>query len=358
MQHFIASYGYAAVFLLMLAESACIPIPSEVIMLFGGALAAGAVAGAHPSLAGIIAAGAAGNVAGSYLAWAAGRYWGQAAVRRWGRRVRLREHDIDRSAAWFAKYGPAAVLFGRLVPVVRTFISLPAGFARMPAARFGIYTAAGCIPWTAGLAFAGYALGRNWQSVANDFHGATYLIAAILAIALAAAVVIHLRRRRAGAGAPRQADNPPARPAGRQPWLPPGPERDRPPVGRQRQALRQAVIVAESAVLAAQRTGAQTRELDALCRRLRLTARDVDRSLSLAQSAPASERRPGQPASAIDDLLTAAGMIQDAAASATATQSRPAARGPAYDPRRQAEAIAAWIASAARATSRIPSAGS
>jgi membrane protein DedA with SNARE-associated domain len=85
-QHFIASYGYAAVFVLMLAESACIPVPSQVIMLFGGALAAGAVAGAHPALAGIIAAGVAGNVAGSYLAWAAGRHWGQAAVRRWGRR--------------------------------------------------------------------------------------------------------------------------------------------------------------------------------------------------------------------------------------------------------------------------------
>jgi membrane protein DedA with SNARE-associated domain len=227
-QHFIASYGYAAVFLLMLAESACIPVPSEVIMLFGGALAAGAVPGAHPALAGVIAAGAAGNVAGSYLAWAAGRHWGQAAVRRWGRRVRIREHDIDRSAAWFAKYGPAAVFFGRLIPVVRTFISLPAGFARMPAARFGAYTAAGCIPWTAGLAVAGYALGRNWQAVANGFHGATYLIAAVLVIALAAAVVIHLRGRRAGAGVSRQAARVPAGPAGQQPWLPPGPGRDWP----------------------------------------------------------------------------------------------------------------------------------
>ena len=84
MQHFIASYGYAAVFVLMLAELARIPVPSEVIMLSGGALAAGAVAGANPSLAGIIAAGVAGNVAGSYLAWAAGRYWGHATGRRWG----------------------------------------------------------------------------------------------------------------------------------------------------------------------------------------------------------------------------------------------------------------------------------
>ena len=196
MQQFIANYGYAAVFLLMLAESACIPIPSEVIMLFGGALAAGAVAGVHLSLAGVIAAGVAGNVAGSYLAWAAGRYWGQAAVRRWGRRVGVREHDVDRAVAWFDRYGPAAVLLGRLLPVIRTFISLPAGFARMPALRFGVYTTAGCIPWTAGLAIAGYALGRNWQTVANDFHGPTYLIAAVAAVVLAAVVVLHFRRRR------------------------------------------------------------------------------------------------------------------------------------------------------------------
>src|SRR5713226_4317170 len=101
MQHFIATYGYAAVFLLMLAESACIPVPSELIMLLGGALAAGAVAGTHPNLVLIIVAGVLGNVVGSYVAWAVGRYWGQAAVRRWGPRVGIREHDIDRAISWF-----------------------------------------------------------------------------------------------------------------------------------------------------------------------------------------------------------------------------------------------------------------
>ena len=109
MQHFIASYGVAAVFVLMLAESACIPVPSELIMLLGGALAAGAVAGAHPSLVLIIIAGVVGNVAGSYVAWAVGRYGGHAAVRRWGRYVGLREHDIDRATVWFDRNGPAAV---------------------------------------------------------------------------------------------------------------------------------------------------------------------------------------------------------------------------------------------------------
>jgi membrane protein DedA with SNARE-associated domain len=201
-QHLITQYGYVAVFLLMLAESACIPIPSEVIMLFGGALAAGAYPGAHPALAGIVLAGVLGNVAGSYIAWGVGRYAGQPAVRRWGRRFGVRGHDIDRATAWFDRHGPAAVLFGRVVPVVRTFISLPAGFADMPAGRFGLFTTLGCIPWTAALGIAGYALGANWQHIANDFHGPTYAIAGIVVVALAAGVVLHVRRRRRAAADP------------------------------------------------------------------------------------------------------------------------------------------------------------
>jgi len=199
-QHFITQYSYLAVFLLMLAESACIPVPSEVIMLLGGALAAGAVPGAHPSLAGIIAAGVLGNVAGSYVAWAVGRYAGLTAARRWGRRVGIREREIDRATAWFERHGRPAVLVGRLIPVVRTFISLPAGFAEMPAAPFGLYTLLGCIPWTAALGIAGYALGANWQSVANGFHGPTYAIAGIIAVALVAAVIVHWRRGRRNGG--------------------------------------------------------------------------------------------------------------------------------------------------------------
>lgn len=199
MQSFIANYGYLAIFALMLAESACIPIPSELIMLFGGALAAGAVAGTHLNLAAVIAAGVAGNLAGSYLAYAVGRYGGQAALHKWGRRLYLREHDLDRATAWFTKYGPAAVGFGRCLPVIRTFISLPAGIAGMNAARFGLYTVLGCIPWTAALGWAGYAVGANWDRVANDFHGPTYAIAAIVVVAVVVAVAVFVRKRRAAA---------------------------------------------------------------------------------------------------------------------------------------------------------------
>ncbi|HEX7658452.1 MAG TPA: DedA family protein [Pseudonocardiaceae bacterium] len=198
MQQFIATFGPWAVFVLMVAESACIPVPSEVIMLLGGALASGAVAGSHPSLVLIIVAGVLGNLVGSYLAWALGRYAGQAALHRWGRAVWLKDEDIDRAHRWFTRYGAASVFFGRVVPVIRTFISLPAGFAAMPPVRFGVYTVLGCVPWTAALGIAGFAIGSNWVAVANAFHGTTYVIAAVVGIGIVVAAVIVWRRRRRG----------------------------------------------------------------------------------------------------------------------------------------------------------------
>ena len=195
MQQFIASYGYLAIFVLMMAESACIPVPSEVTMVFGGALAAGAVAGSQLNLALVIAAGVAGNVAGSYIAWGVGAYGGRAAWRRWGRYVLLRPSDIDRADRWFDRHGTKAVFFGRLLPVIRTFISLPAGIARMPPARFGLYTLAGCIPCTAALAWAGYAVGANWQHVVSAFHGVTYALIAGIVLLVVVAIAFLVRRR-------------------------------------------------------------------------------------------------------------------------------------------------------------------
>jgi membrane protein DedA with SNARE-associated domain len=212
MQHFIATYSYLAVFVLMAAESACIPVPSELIMLFGGALAAGAVKGAHPDLTAVIAAGTLGNVAGSYVAWAVGRYAGQATLRRWGRYVWLRDEDVDRATRWFDRYGAAAVFLGRMLPVVRTFISLPAGFANMAPVRFGVYTLAGCVPWTAALGIAGYAVGRNWQRVADGFHGPTYVIAGIIGVGALICVALFLRRRRREQSARSAAETEPAAP--------------------------------------------------------------------------------------------------------------------------------------------------
>ena len=206
MQTFISNYGYLAIFILMLAESACLPVPSELIMTFGGALAAGAVPGTHLNLVGVIAAGIAGNVAGSYAAWAVGRFGAEPALRRlaqgrWGRRIGIREHDIDAGIAWFDRHGNKAVLIGRMLPVIRTFISLPAGIAEMPALRFGIYTTIGCLPWTTALAVAGYAVGKNWESIASAFHGPTYIIAAVVVVALVVTAWRYRRRRSEDDGA-------------------------------------------------------------------------------------------------------------------------------------------------------------
>ena len=203
MQHLISQYGYLAVFVLMLAESACIPVPSEVIMMFGGALAAGAFPGEQPpSLIGVVAAGVLGNVAGSYLAWAVGKYAGRAAIGRWGRRIGIREHEIDRAVAWFERHGPVAVLVGRVIPVIRTFISLPAGWARMRPVRFGVYTTAGCIPWIGGLAWAGYAAGANWQHVQRLVNGPAYAIAGLIGLLVIAGIIVIIVRRRKRPPAP------------------------------------------------------------------------------------------------------------------------------------------------------------
>jgi membrane protein DedA with SNARE-associated domain len=201
-QHFISSYGYLAIFLLMLAESACIPVPSELTMPFGGAAAAGAVAGVHLNLALVIAAGVAGNVVGSYVAWAVGWYGGEAATRRWSRFLGGRS-GIDRSQRWFDRYGGRTVFFGRLLPVVRTFISLPAGYARMRPLRFGVYTAAGCLPWIGGLAWAGYAAGANWQHVQHLVNGPAYVIAGLVALLVIAGIVMAIVRWRKRAAAHR-----------------------------------------------------------------------------------------------------------------------------------------------------------
>ena len=202
MQHFISSYGYLAILILMTAEAACIPVPSELTMPLGGAIAAGAVAGAHLSLPLVIVVGVVGNVIGSYLAWGAGWYGGEAAARRWSRFLGGRS-GIERARRWFDRYGGRAVLVGRLLPVVRTFISLPAGYARMRPVRFGIYTAVGCVPWIGGLAWAGYAAGGNWQRVQHLVNTPAYIIAGLVALLVIAGIVtVIVRRRRLGPGKP------------------------------------------------------------------------------------------------------------------------------------------------------------
>jgi membrane protein DedA with SNARE-associated domain len=184
----IARYGYVAIFVLMLLESACVPIPSEVTMLFGGALATTAFAGASTrlSLVPVVAAGVAGNLAGSWLAYWVGSSGGRSLAVRWGRLLLIRPHEIDRAHEWFERHGEAAVFFGRLLPVVRTFISLPAGIARMNAWRFTVYTSLGCVPWILALTWLGYLLGGRWDEVERVMRPFAWAIGAALVLAIAA----------------------------------------------------------------------------------------------------------------------------------------------------------------------------
>ena len=192
----IAAHGYIAVFVLMVLESACIPVPSEAVMTFGGALAGGLLASdhqAHVNLVGIGLAGALGNLIGSWIAYAVGRYAGPAFVERWGRYVFLRPHHLRRAEEFFDHHGSSAVLIGRVLPVVRTFISLPAGVARMRLLPFSVYTLVGSLPWTFALAYAGYALVDHWDSVSTYL---TPISVVIVVVALAAAGWWFWRARR------------------------------------------------------------------------------------------------------------------------------------------------------------------
>lgn len=168
----IAHYGLAGVFVLMLLGSACIPVPSEVVMAFGGALASATFAekalgdpNAQLSLVAVVIVGVVGSLAGSWLAYWLGYAGGRPLIDRWGRYLLLRPHEVDRAHEWFERRGEFAVLFLRLLPLVRAFISLPAGVARMSFGRFTTYTLLGIVPWTLGLALSGYWLGESWTTV-------------------------------------------------------------------------------------------------------------------------------------------------------------------------------------------------
>jgi membrane protein DedA with SNARE-associated domain len=199
--HAVEQYGYPAIFLLMLLESACVPFPSEVTMLFGGAFATPALGGdQHLNFVVVGLLGTFGNLAGSLLAYWVGRVGGRPLAERWGRLVFVREHELDRAEAWFADHGDAAVFVSRLLPVVRTFISLPAGIAEMPIRKFTVYTFLGCLPWTFALAGAGYGLGAQWTKV-NRYFGP---VSIVIAVALVAAAGWWMYRRRRSARADRE----------------------------------------------------------------------------------------------------------------------------------------------------------
>lgn len=189
MERWVTDYGYIAIFLLMLAESACIPFPSEVTMLVGGWYASDG----NLDFFWVGVAGVLGNVIGSWLAYGLGRWKGRGLLDRYGKYVLIRSHDVDKAEIWWAKHGEAATFFSRLLPVIRTFISVPAGIAKMPFSKFTLYTFLGCIPWTFALTYVGVVVGDNWQQIVDYFNLPTFIILGVL---MAGAVIWYLRRRR------------------------------------------------------------------------------------------------------------------------------------------------------------------
>jgi len=191
-QHFLETWGYLAVFILTVLESACIPIPSEVTLGLGGALASGAVIGGaqgHLHLGLVIIVGIAGSVCGSLLAYVVGRTGGRTMVDRFGKYVLLSHSDLDTAEAWFSRRGEWMVLYGRVLPFIRTFISLPAGMARMNLAKFTILTAIGVSLWVTLLTVIGYVLGNSWNKMIKLFGVAGYVIAVVLVVFVAVFMV-------------------------------------------------------------------------------------------------------------------------------------------------------------------------
>jgi membrane protein DedA with SNARE-associated domain len=197
----ISAMGYGGVVLLMGIESACIPLPSEIIMPFAGYLAYRGEFTLH----GAALAGAVGCVAGSIPAYYVGKYGGRPAIERWGRYVLVSHREIDLADRLFARWGQWVVLGGRLLPVIRTFIAFPAGVARMNVARFLVYTFVGSYPWCLALAWVGMKLGERWnqdQRLKDAFHRFDLAVGVALA-AFAAWFVWHkVRERRRAAAAP------------------------------------------------------------------------------------------------------------------------------------------------------------
>ncbi len=192
----IVAMGYPGIVALMAIESACIPLPSEVIMPFAGYLV-------YKGQFGLLAASLAGGLGcavGSAVAYAVGVYGGRPFLERYGRYVLIRRKDLDMADRFFERWGLWAVFISRLLPVIRTFISLPAGISRMPFVPFITLSFVGSVPWCYLLAFIGMKLGENWRTIKGYFHGADAIIGVLIVAAFALWLWHHLKPEAATKG--------------------------------------------------------------------------------------------------------------------------------------------------------------
>ncbi len=195
-QHVSQVLGWPGIVLLMAIESACVPLPSEIIMpLAGWMLIADKGLGVeYVVLAGFL--GAVGNVIGSVVAYEVGAWGGRPFLYRWGKYLLITPHDIERADRWFDRYGDRITFLSRLLPVVRTFISLPAGIARMKMWKFVLYCFLGAFPWSTGLAYGGYLLGQHWDKIREAIRPFDYPIVAVFLLLVAFYVWRRLRALR------------------------------------------------------------------------------------------------------------------------------------------------------------------
>ena len=184
----VDAMGLPGVFLLMVAESACIPIPSEATMLFAGFN----VSDGQYSLFAAVTVGVAANVVGSWIAYAVGYYGRSELLEAHGSKLHIKKSHLDWADRWFERYGDATVFFTRMLPIIRTFISLPAGVARMPFWRFTAFTVAGCVPWVFLLGFIGKQAGDNWDQWKDSLHYVDYAVAAMIVVGI---TYLLIRRR-------------------------------------------------------------------------------------------------------------------------------------------------------------------
>ncbi len=182
LQSLYGAVGYLGVLVAMMIESAMIPLPSELILPFAGFMVSDPtqvepLTGGPWSFWIIVIVATVGNTAGSLIAYAIGAYGGRPFLERYGRYLLIRPHEIEAADHFFARYGAATVFFGRLLPIVRTFISFPAGVTRMPLAKFIAYSTAGAVPWSIALTFAGVQLGASWRQIREALQPFDLLIA-------------------------------------------------------------------------------------------------------------------------------------------------------------------------------------
>ena len=191
----VESIGLLGVFVLMVLESACIPVPSEATMLFAGF----AVSEGEYSLFAAVAVGSIANLVGSWIAYAVGYFGRVDLIEKHGHKLFIKKHHLEVADRWFERHGDATVFFTRMLPIVRTFISLPAGVAKMPFWRFSVLTLAGCIPWVLMLTYIGMKAGSKWEDWKDSLHYVDYAVAAMI-VGGVIWLIVRNRRKRSGGG--------------------------------------------------------------------------------------------------------------------------------------------------------------